>query len=386
MRIAIFIISTTFHASYGGLETQNKNLAEGLVSAGHEVVVVAPGFGGQNDASLEAGGVDYLFVPEASQGRYDKAWWMGSLTIFKKQHLEKPFDVVISQSAAGAAIIENKKSLGVKVIVVAHGTIWGEVRTVWKKTKPVIGWPRFLMALSYGLKTYYLLDKKYLVNCDHIVAVAEAVKIALLKEFKLPGSKITVIANGVDLQRFNMATQDAPIVNFLYFGRIEKEKGLDVLISALFQLNKEFDNISLSIVGSGPYLSVVKDQVRQRKLFNIVKIQESVAYEQVPRVLGESQVLILPSLRLEGLPMVLVEGAASGLPLVASDIGGNKMVVKNDFNGFLIAAGDVSGLVLAMKRLLLDQGLRERLGIASRQLASEFFSVDLMVKNYLKLL
>lgn len=369
MRIAIFIKNTIYHGHYGGLETQNENLVTGLKASGQEVIVFAP--------SSETVVPGYVFVPGTTPGRYDRAWWSQSLEAFKKLHIKKPFDVVISQSAAGAAIITQKKELNVKTVVVAHGTIWGEVKTVWKRSRSPKDFYHLARSAAFGLKTYFSLDRDYLNGCDQIIAVSEVVKSALEKEFGLAKSKITVIPNGVELSLYQLAMQDSPEVTVLYFGRLEKEKGLEVLIRAFSDVKKNVLGVKLKIVGNGPLkIELQKD----------VEILSRIGYKDIPELLSSVNVFVLPSLRVEGLPMTLVESAAAGLPLIASDIGGNQTVVKDGVNGFLVKSDDVPSLVLAMTKLASNLDLRQRMGLASRKLAEKEFSRDRMIKRYLELL
>ena len=81
--------------------------------------------------------------------------------------------------------------------------------------------------------------------------------------------------------------------------------------------------------------------------------------------------------------MTLVESAAAGLPLLATDMGGNSAVVKDGVTGFLVKSGDVAELMVKMARMAKDVELRTRLGVASRKIAEEEFSREKMVKNYI---
>jgi len=383
MRIAILIKSTTLHKNYGGLESQNKNLAEGLVAAGHEVVVITPGFGGDNDAVIDCNGVGYLFIKNANPGKYSREWWEGSLREFTKLHSERPFNIVISQSAGGAAIINHQAELGIKTIVISHGTLWGEVKTVWKKTKSLKDYLHFGRVLGFGLKTYFLLDKKYLSNCSYIVAVSEEVKKALILELKLPENKIRVIKNGIDLSQYVVSSQEDFPTRFLYLGRQEKEKGLEILVIAFSRLVPELPNeVSLTIVGNGPYQEELGGLINKLELQPLVKVTSAVSYDQIPKLLSSYSVLVLPSMRLEGLPMVLVEAAASGLPIIASDIGGIKSAVKGKVNGLLVKSGSSRDLYAAMKTLASSVLLRKEYGLNSRRLAEAEFSLTTMITKY----
>lgn len=375
MRIAIFIKNTIYHGGFGGLETQNENLVTGLIKAGQDITVFAPSLG-----KIVPG---YIFVSGTTPGRYDKNWWQLSLEEFKKRHQEKPFDIVISQSAAGASVISQAEELNVKTIVIAHGTILGELRTVWRKSKTIIDYLRLPRTLAFGAKTYFLLDRDYLRGCDRIVAVSEAVKDALLHEFGLKSVKVKVVPNGVDLSKFLVASQMTPNVNFLYYGRLEKEKGLEVLVAAFRQVIASSSRVKLTIVGDGHF----KEDLSKLIIgVPAVSLREATTYDQIPGLLSSANVFVFPTLRVEGLPMTLVESAAAGLPIVATAIGGNKEVVTNGLNGYLVKSNNSIALAEAMLKLSDNLELREEMGLASRKLAEERFGIESMTKGYLEII
>jgi glycosyltransferase involved in cell wall biosynthesis len=100
----------------------------------------------------------------------------------------------------------------------------------------------------------------------------------------------------------------------------------------------------------------------------------------MPRVLRESHVVCLPSYH-EGVPKALIEGAASGRPLIASDIPGCREVVKNGINGLLIPPRDAASIAGAVRRLVSDKALRRRFGENGRRLAVENFSIDSVIQQ-----
>lgn len=107
--------------------------------------------------------------------------------------------------------------------------------------------------------------------------------------------------------------------------------------------------------------------------------------DDMDEVLRDADVALFPSYYPEGLSRFLLEAAASGLPLVATDIPGCQPVVRPGENGFLVTPKDVEGMATALQQLLRDPGLRRRFGISSRRLAEELFSEGSIVGQYLAL-
>jgi glycosyltransferase involved in cell wall biosynthesis len=106
--------------------------------------------------------------------------------------------------------------------------------------------------------------------------------------------------------------------------------------------------------------------------------------DDMPTILASAQMVVLPSYR-EGLPKVLLEAAACGRPLVATDVPGCREVVKDGVNGLLVPSHDAASLGRAIARLLQDSPLRRRMGMCSRQLVLNEFTVAKITQNMLDL-
>jgi glycosyltransferase involved in cell wall biosynthesis len=106
--------------------------------------------------------------------------------------------------------------------------------------------------------------------------------------------------------------------------------------------------------------------------------------DDMPTILASAQIVVLPSYR-EGLPKVLLEAAACGRPLVATDVPGCREVVKDGVNGFLVPSHDATSLSHAIGRLLKDPPLRHRMGVCSRHLVVSEFPVGKITQEMLQL-
>ena len=102
-------------------------------------------------------------------------------------------------------------------------------------------------------------------------------------------------------------------------------------------------------------------------------------------LLRQADVAVLPSYYPEGVPRYLLEAAASGLPLVATDIEGCRMVVEHGVNGFIIPIRDSQALANAVERLAQDAALRQRMGRASREIAVTKFDEQAILARWLRL-
>lgn len=102
-------------------------------------------------------------------------------------------------------------------------------------------------------------------------------------------------------------------------------------------------------------------------------------------LLQSASIAVLPTKYNEGVPRFLLEAAAAGLPIIATDIGGCRVVVRHNENGFIIPPGDMGALTGAMARLIMNSGLRDEMGKASRKIAVEQFDEALILAEYVDL-
>lgn len=205
--------------------------------------------------------------------------------------------------------------------------------------------------------------------------------------------RIRFIPNGVDTERFRPAAAgdtpwrrspdwpgSRPIV--ITVGRIVPEKAFDSLLLAWRSVAGAVPGAHLVIVGDGPLRSDCEMRVRELGLVNSVSMLGS--RSDVPELLRNSDVYVSSS-RSEGMSNALLEAMASGLPLVATQVGGAEDTVQDGVNGILVGAGDGAALAEALQEVLVDAEKRRAMGEASRRLALHEFKVEGIVDRYLDL-
>lgn len=383
MRLAIFIKGTHFHTGFGGLETQNKVLCEGLAKRGHEVIVFSP----QRELILEhavESSVSYRFISCVYKllacGK--DSWITQSIEDFKKLHAEQPFDLVISQSSAGLGIIKCKQALSVKVISISHGTIIGEFKTRLQSIASILDVLKLIPDSLFVLKVFFGRQRDFIHGSDKIIAVSNAVKEALVSETFVEEKKIVVINNGIVPPVFSESflKQDSPLVNFIYLGRVIRSKGVFNLIKVFS--DPAFSKARLHIIGDGKDRVMLADFVKKHGFSGRVTFYGNIPHTEAMAKLQMGDIFVLPSLRFEGFPMVLVEAMFAGLPIIASDIGGISDAVQNNVTGFLISPKDVESLRAKMLELFSTPELCKVLGTAGKKVALERFSLNAMLTKY----
>ncbi|MEA3077478.1 MAG: hypothetical protein QOF60_2386 [Actinomycetota bacterium] len=199
--------------------------------------------------------------------------------------------------------------------------------------------------------------------------------------------RITVIrGSGVDLTRFAPVPEPVgPEAVVRFFGRLLWDKGVGELHEAARLLRRDGSPVRVELVGGrDPHNPACVDEatVERWRDEGILGLHGLVA-DVRPLVEG-ANVVVLPSYR-EGLPKALLEGAAAGRALVATDVPGCREVVRHEDNGLLVPARDASALAFAIDRLARDPVRRSAMGQRSRELAEAHFGVDGVVSRTLEL-
>jgi len=224
---------------------------------------------------------------------------------------------------------------------------------------------------------------------DKIVAVSEDVKEDIIRYDSINPSKIDVIPNGIDVERFNpeknttdirkefSLEEDDIVIGFI--GRIVPAKGLKYLLNALPYLKKEFKSIKLLIVGEGSLVEELKERAKKNNIFD--NILFTGRRRDIPEILASINIFVMPSIA-EGLPNALLEAMAMGKPIVTTEVGGIPEIVKNGFNGLLVPPRDTLSLSKAIKELISNDRLAAKLGQAARDLVHDNLSIKAIAQKW----
>lgn len=214
----------------------------------------------------------------------------------------------------------------------------------------------------------------YLAKRNKVIltAVSEENKNLMANYYSIDKDKIECVNNGVDLTRYYQKEHSQ--LTFINVGRMDVNKNQQLIIKLFHKLDIEA-KMRLVLCGDGPErikLEKMADDlgIRQRVLFtgNVGNVQD---------YLAEGDIYIQTSHR-EGLPLSTIEAAATKLPIISTDVGGMKNIVKE--NGFLVADNDEEGLYEAMKKLSKDATLRACMGEQSFLIANSFSSESMSAK------
>jgi len=225
----------------------------------------------------------------------------------------------------------------------------------------------------------------------HFVTVSADLRRWLIEDVRVPAAKVTAIHNGVDLSRFGRAGKlesrmrlalpaDAPIVGTV--GRLDPVKDQVGLIRAFAQVRTQHPAAVLVVAGDGPCraeLERVAAGLGQRDHVRLLGNRDD-----IPTVMSALDVFVLPSIA-EGISNTILEAMATGLPVVATRVGGNPELVEEGVGGALVPRSDPDALAAAIAAYTGDAELRRRHGQASRQRAIGHFSLERMAQAYANL-
>jgi glycosyltransferase EpsD len=281
-------------------------------------------------------------------------------------HCHTPMGSVLTRLAAKKA-----RKKGTKVIYTAHGFHFF-------KGSPLINW-----------LLYYPVEKWLSKHTDCLITINdEDYESAVGKKFKA-GSIKKVNGVGIDLNKFTPQTKEKKKelrkeygysnTDFIliYVAEMSYRKHQDLLINTIDILKNRIPNIKLLLVGSGNLMKKYKEQVKKLGLNDYIYF---LGYRKdVPNLMAISDISVSSS-RQEGLPVNVMEAMATGLPLVVTDCRGNRDLVRNKENGYVVGIDDVDGFANAIELIYKSKQIRKRFGEKSL-IDIQRYSLDNIVRE-----
>jgi glycosyltransferase involved in cell wall biosynthesis len=198
-----------------------------------------------------------------------------------------------------------------------------------------------------------------------------------------PTIDITIIPNGVDLERFSAPERSWTPANILSVGRVVYQKGLDIALQALAGL-KDLE-WEWRIAGDGPQLPRLQAMIEENGLKDRVHFLGWLKTDELKKQYREATLFLFPS-RHEGMPNAVLEAMACGLPVAATRVAGNEELVIDGETGVLVPGEDVEGLREALRPLLTQASMRKKMGGAGRQRVEASFSWTRIAEEYRSIL
>jgi glycosyltransferase involved in cell wall biosynthesis len=214
---------------------------------------------------------------------------------------------------------------------------------------------------------------------DYLIYVSSRVCREALGKGLAPRSRTTIIPNGIDLTHYvtggdrqalrNIFGTPAQATVMCCVGRLDAQKGIDVLLEAVHLLEAKGSSPQLWLVGDGPQRAELEARSGELGLMGSVRFLGF--RDDVPQLLQASDVFVLPS-RFEAMPFTILEAMASGLPCVVTDVGDNAELVEDGVIGKVVPCEDPQALADAINQLALSPARRLAMGEAARQKAQHY--------------
>lgn len=200
------------------------------------------------------------------------------------------------------------------------------------------------------------------------VAISHEISSMIISFYKINYDP-ELIYNPVDIEKFNVTGKTHSNFNIITVGRLSREKNQKLLIDSVKKLAGNHSEIRLTMLGDGPLRNELENYIKESEMQKFVDIVGYV--DNVEDYFVQADVFALSS-DCEGLPLVILEAMAAGLPIVSTNVGGVKDIVTD--NGILVEANNLDALTNAFEKLMADSDSRNKLGTLSRENVKRFDS------------
>lgn len=261
-----------------------------------------------------------------------------------------------------AQAVKAAKELGVPSVITVHGVM--AVRDF------ATNMAQYAYLYTVGS---WIFRKANVVRCLTESDAAEVIR------YGCPPEKVRIIPNAVDTNLFKPKNKRTKNL-VTWVGRFVHEKGLQYLIEAAGLVARQHKDVEFMLIGDGPLRREIETIVKRNGLSMNITFTGNRSHRQVAKTLQETALFVLPSLK-EGMPLILLEAMACGVPVVCSRIPGISDVVTHGHNGLLVPDRNPEALANAILTLLDDESCGRRLGENARRLVAEKYGWDIIIKK-----
>jgi len=340
--------------SMGGGEVMAEKLIYGLKNLGHEVVAVSM-YNYQSSITdrLEKNGirVEYLNKKDG----FDFKQFIRFYKLFKK---EKP-DVVHNHLYSLKYVVPGAVLAGVH----------GRVHTVHSVASKEIG------KLSRKLHKIFFKYFKVLP-----VGLTQLIKESVVEEYGFSEDKVPYVLNGMPVDDYIKKTDYSSVKNILHVGRFQEVKNHKGLIESFRIIHEKYPDIILNLVGEGELEDEIKNLVKEKNIEDVVCFKGLIG--DVVDEMSKADIFCLPS-NYEGMPMTIIEAMASGLPVVATAVGGVPDMITDGEDGVL-CNNTPQDVAATLEKVIESEELRRKIGQNAIK-TSEKYSSDAMARKYYEL-
>lgn len=386
-------------------ETFILNQITGLLELGHDVDIFAYNKA-EKDQKQHAAVLKYgllkrvKYFPAIPQGRiarlvrltgivliqiFKHPAWLCKCFNFKKYGVYRSLNHLFHLQ-----LLMNKKY---DIIHCQYGTIgrdWAYIREIMD-TKLVVsfrGYDLMKMVFEHGPIVY-----KELFDRGDVFLPVSGYFAKKLEEIGCSKRKIHVLYSGIDVRKYQYKERTFDFqekIELLSMGRLVEKKGIKYVIYAVEQLRKQYPNVQYTIVGNGNIGDELKQLTRSLKLDGNIHFINGLVDDEMQKIYDRSQIFVLPCVQAqdhdqEGIPNVLKEAMATGLPVISTRHSGIPELIENGKSGFLVPERDVDALVEKCEYLIRNSPRCLEMGRAGRKFVEENFEISRLNQKLVEL-
>jgi len=386
MKVALVCPASLPATQFGGIVFLAVDLAREISKMGHDVTIYTTDLDFSNGPNKFNKNLPRLEKFEKFKINRTHVWFSLKLffinsSMLKEIEDDKP-DIIHTiglRSYQSIVAWRASKKLKIPLIISDQGGL---------TTHPFLTQSSIVLQILYKIQNYFI---KKIINDSTAISAANEYEKEIFSNINKK-SKIEIIRNGVNLetlvskQNFREKYQiDSKFI--LFVGRFSKSKGIETLIHSLNKIKNEKEILDTKLVIMGVDFGFEKEMeglIQKLNLSDKILVIKNPPREDVISAYGESEFLVLPS-QWELSPLVPLESFAFKKPVISTRSHGIPFTVKDDETGILVEPENPDELAKAITKLLLDDELREKLGLSGYKFVHEECNCISMAKNSLKL-
>ena len=386
MKLALVCPASLPATQFGGIVFLAVDLAREIAEMGHDVTIYTTDLdfsNGPNKFNKELPRLEKIkkFKINRTHVWFSFKLFFVNSSMSKQIENDKP-DIIHTiglRSYQSIVAWRTSKKLKIPLVVSDQGGL---------TTHPFFNESGLILKILYRIQNFFI---KRIISNATVVSAANEYEKEIFRNLNKK-SKIEIIRNGVNLETLvskkNFKEKYGINSRFILFvGRFSKSKGIENLINALNMIKHEglFSDVRLVIMGVDfGYEQKMEEMIKKFDLSEKIIVIKNPPRDDVISAYGESEFLILPS-QWELSPLVPLESFAFKKPVISTKSHGIPFTVQDDKNGILVEPENPLKLANAIKKLLLDEGLRNRLGLSGYNFVHEECNCISMAKNSLNL-
>lgn len=356
----IRVLHLNYSLDIGGIETLLLNICRRMNPAQFQTAVCSMQSDGQLKSEFVQAGIPVFEIPKEEGVTPAVSWRLASLCRREGIHL------LHSHNYASwfYGVLSRWCGSGARIVHTEHSRVEGALRRRILAERVLSHWT------------------------GRVVAVSESVSTFLGETVKVDSTRLRLVPNGVDVERFRERTkglekrkelgitEQRTLIGIV--ARLVPVKRHEVLFRAFKRVEQVYPNTTLLVVGDGPLRTSLISLAHELGIRSVMFLGNR---RDIPELLECMDVFTLCS-ESEGYPITLLEAMAAGKAVVATSVGGCKEIIRDGINGILVPAGDSEAFADALEKMLSSKELRLRLGSNARKEALQSYNLQSAVEAY----